>query len=66
MCTTLLAPGARVPKLQLNTPVVMLQAPASAPSTAQLVLPFVGSVSESVTPAAVPVPAALELVTVIV
>jgi hypothetical protein len=64
--TVLLAPGARSPNEQVKLPLEIVQEAASAPSLLQLVPPFVGSVSLTVTPLAVPVPAALELVTVIV
>ena len=65
MCTTLLVPGARLPKAQLKL-VVSVHAPASAPSLLQLRPLFVGNVSLRVTPVPVPVPAALELLTVMV
>jgi hypothetical protein len=61
-----LAPGAKSPKVQLKLPLAIVQEAASVPSLLQLVPPFDGKVSLTVTPFAVPVPAALELVTVIV
>src|SRR5882672_8236443 len=66
MCTVLLAPGARSPKVQVNAPLAIVQEAASAPSVLQLNPLLVGSVSESVTLLAVPVPAAEELLTVMV
>src|SRR6266576_1822207 len=57
MCTDLLSSGPRSPKSQVRTPLVIEQ-PASllAASIDQSSPPFVGSVSVTVTPCAVPAP----------
>jgi len=65
MCTLALAPGAKSPKLQLSVPVEIEHCALSGLSD-QLRPALVGRVSLSVTPLAVPVPAAFEFVTVMV
>ena len=66
ICTVLLEPAFRSPKVQLSTPLVIVQEAASAPSLLQLVPLLVGKVSDRVTPFATPVPAVGELLTVMV